>query len=182
MKRRRRGTSLVEVMVVITLSGILISATGICLHGLYRVEQDVREATVRRSAIDRLSLQFRIDAHTASEARVLADGTDSKPKLEFSSLNGMTVTYYQQNHQIVRTLRRADAVLHRDAYRIGRKHVASWRVEAGDPPTASVELVRKPPARSEAGHEPSQRIMAVVGLHASLLASSSTSSSPVGDR
>ena len=177
MIHRRRGASLVELMIVISISGVMISATGICLHGLYQVEQDVRESTVQRSAIDRLAAQFRADAHIADEVHVRTADADGESKLEFRS-DGKTIEYYQQDLEIDRTVWRADAVLHTDAFRIGRKTTVKWQVDNGKPSTASVELARKPPAGSKTQYEHRQRIEAVVGLHTSLLAGASVNSSP----
>ncbi len=169
MKHRRRGTSLVEMLVVIGLAGVMISTTGVCLHGLYQAEQEVREAAVRRAAIAHLSSQFRADAHAAGRVHLRAADAGAKPGLQFSNSDGSTIEYYQQDDRVVRTVKQADEVLHTDAFRLGHKYAVTWEVDGGQPPTVSADLARQSRVGRQWDGGYRERIEAVVGVHASLL-------------
>jgi prepilin-type N-terminal cleavage/methylation domain-containing protein len=165
MTQRRRGTSLIEVMVVVALSGIMISATGVCLHGLYRVDQQVRETAVQRWAFQRLSLRFRTDAHAAQRANLSDDASGSPPILRFEGSGQQRVEYRYQPCQIVRTAHEADRVVHTEAYAIERRGVAAWRIESNESQMVVLELARQPLVGREAGIESRRSIRAAVGLH-----------------
>ena len=65
----RRGWSLLEMLVVIPLTAILLSTSGVLLTALLR-SQGILSADIRQqSARTRLATQLRTDAHEASSAR-----------------------------------------------------------------------------------------------------------------
>jgi prepilin-type N-terminal cleavage/methylation domain-containing protein len=160
MKYPRRGHSLIEVMVVIALLGVLLSATGVCLHGLYRVDQQARQAVGHAAAVDRLLLQFRADAHTAVEVNVLQARGERPPGIVFTERDGRKVEYGQQGRYLVRTVTHGDAVVHRDGYRLQPGTVTKWRVEGQTPVIASIDVIPDgQPGGARPGH-----CEAVVGL------------------
>jgi prepilin-type N-terminal cleavage/methylation domain-containing protein len=168
MKHRRRGASLIEVMVVISITGIMISAAGVCLHGLYRIDQQVRETAVQRWAFHRLSLQLRMDAHAARQARLQDGGPGSQPTLRLDGPGQQSVEYRAEPEAIVRTVRQADQVLHTETYAIGRRTTVAWRVDSEEVQAVCLELTQQAPEAREPSAVTHQRVQAVIGLHEQL--------------
>ncbi len=161
MMRKRRGTSLIEIMVVVALLGVMISATGVCLHGVYRVDQQTRQAVVHATAVDRLSLQFRADAHAAMKASVQQGEGQDPPAIVFAELDGRTTEYRQQRNHIIRTVARSGEVVHREGYLLRRGSVATWRVEGQSPAVASLDIT---PAATPGNSARQEHCEAIVGL------------------
>jgi prepilin-type N-terminal cleavage/methylation domain-containing protein len=158
MIHKRRGITLVEMLVVTTVSGVIFSAATVCLHGMYRADQHARQATAHRSAVSRLALQFRTDAHAAATARLLdADG------IVFVEPSNQTIEYRSQPGEIVRTVRQEERVVHRDAFRLVQRSDVAWRMQGDARPIVTIEISR--PARSgEGSPDFADRIEAGVGV------------------
>ncbi len=71
---KRRGKSLVEMLVVITLLGGLIATSGTVIHRLMRAERAVSADLVWQRNVTELAEQFRADVHAATNAVVIEDG------------------------------------------------------------------------------------------------------------
>ncbi len=70
----RRGIFLVEMIVVITAVGIILAATGVLLHFMLQMNNEVRERTHTVAMVGRLAEQFRRDVHQAhNDWNVAAD-------------------------------------------------------------------------------------------------------------
>jgi len=64
--QRRRGASLIELMVVISIISTILGMVGVLFHQMFLTEQSaMRSALVQRN-VARLSDQFRKDVHAAS--------------------------------------------------------------------------------------------------------------------
>ena len=161
MMRNRRGNSLIEMMVVVALLGVMISATGVCLHGVYRVDQQTRQAVAHASAVDRLLLQFRADAHAAVRASVQQGEGESPPAIVFAELDGRKTEYRQQRNHIIRTVTRSGKLVHGEGYLLRRGSVAAWRVEGQSPAVASLDIT---PAATPGSSARQEHCEAIVGL------------------
>jgi prepilin-type N-terminal cleavage/methylation domain-containing protein len=162
MRHKRRGISLIEIMVVITLCGILISATGICLQGVYRLDRQTRNAVAHRSAVDRLSLQFRADAHAAVRAHVEPVGGETAPAIVFTEPDGRTTEYRQQRSSIIRTVTHSGQPAHREGFLLSRGAVAAWHVDGHSPAVASLEITAAVTPGSSARTERYEAIVSLV--------------------
>jgi hypothetical protein len=92
LRRRRwgrRGASLVELLVVISLLSAVIVFVGQLLIGLARVEQAALRDTLLEQRLADLAVQFRDDVHRAETAAVTDQGT----KLECRGPRDRLVTY-----------------------------------------------------------------------------------------
>jgi len=164
MRRDRQGTTLVELLVVISVCSVVISASGVLLHSMYRADKESRLAIESSAAVARLSLQFRRDAHAASEAELLNE-TNGKPVgVAFRSSLQPKIEYRQQGRAVVRTAKQADQVVHMDSFGLPAGTEFIWTLEDGRTPVAAIQIAH--PARR--GVRPAamlpQRIEAVVGV------------------
>ena len=165
--RRRRGFSLVELMIVMTIASVSIGLVGVCLQGLYRAEQRTRQQMTRRAALTQLGLRFRSDAHEAARVEL---AEQAKPEdtvgLVLTAQAGHTVTYHADGGQVERTVQRGGQVVHHDAFRLPGVQVA-WELQAvGDQTLAAAVILHKTEpgvTTGETNYE--ERLEARVGLH-----------------
>ena len=163
MSVQRRGTSLVELMVVVTISGMIFSGAAVCLHSMYRADQRLRHEAQHRSAVVRLARQFRTDAHLAVGAQEGDDRPGGAQALVLSGPSQRTIEYRVQGSEILRTVKDGEQLLHRDAFRLERGVRVAWQVEDGPRPMAAVQIERASPAGGgTAGVQ--NRIEAAVGV------------------
>jgi prepilin-type N-terminal cleavage/methylation domain-containing protein len=161
---RRRGISLVEVMVATAVSGVVLSLVAVCLHGLYRAEHRARQFTSCRASIARLSLQLRTDAHATGHAARSQPTPDAEATLVLTLEGGRQIEYRYRAELVERLVTRDGQTVQREAYRLPGTQVA-WQVaDDGARPlvTAVLATLPEPGVR---GVEPSarERIEAVVG-------------------
>lgn len=157
---RRRGFSLIETLIVISISSLLTAAVGACLLTLYRAEHRTREAIGRREALTELSLHLREDAHAARRAELDAP----QRSLKLDAGEGRTITYRAAPGQVERQISRGAETLHRDAYRLPGLTVA-WDVQqaAGQRQLAVAVLAPQTEPGQTANQGPAERLEAVVG-------------------
>ncbi len=110
---KRRGKSLVEMLVVISILGGLLATSGTVIHRLMRAERAVSADLVWQRSLNDLAERFRADVHAATTASVLDDG------------NGLTLTL--PNGSI--------------AYAISKHGVGRiWTPDSGQPQTQEFRL------------------------------------------
>lgn len=161
--RRRPAYTLVEMMVVIALMGVVASIAAVCLHGLYRVDRGSREDCERRRSMVRLSVQFRSDAHLASEATVDVGG-DETQAIMFTQPTNRSIEYRAEPHGIRRIVRQSQQTVHQDVFRL--PGVREIRLETNTSTTkqAVIVIYRKTPANGVTTDGCQERISATVGL------------------
>ena len=107
----RRGWSLLEMLVVISLTAILLSVSGVLLTALLR-SQGMLSADIRQqSARARLATQLRTDAHEASSAK-----SPSPQVCDFLLESGETVHYEIKESSLHRELRQKETILEREKF------------------------------------------------------------------
>ncbi|MCY2992488.1 MAG: type II secretion system protein [Planctomycetota bacterium] len=164
---RRRGFSLVELMIVMTIASVSIGLVGVCLQGLYRAEQRTRQQMTQRAALTQLGLRFRSDSH---EAARVDRAEQAKPGgtggLVLTVRDGRTITYHADGGQVERTVQRGGQVVHHDAFRLPGVRVA-WVLEtAGDRTFAAAVILHTPEPGVTTGETVyEERLEACVGLH-----------------
>lgn len=68
LRGMRRGASLIELMVVVSIITILFSMVGVVFHRLFLSEQLAMRAALTERTVSRLADQFRRDVHSATTA------------------------------------------------------------------------------------------------------------------
>ncbi|QDT46355.1 hypothetical protein Pan258_03730 [Symmachiella dynata] len=98
---RRRGISLIEMIVVIGASSIILMVGAGMLHTLMRSERVATESLVHATNHARLAEQFRDDIHAATTATIQGEpGADYA--LQITTPNAAEIAYSQQGRLLVR--------------------------------------------------------------------------------
>ncbi len=120
----RRGVSLIEMVVVISMLTVVIGLVGMTFHLLLRSEKLVTQSFVTERTISRLSIQFRDDVHQ-SETGVLTSGSENdKPTLTLGNTSGYQIRYVVIANGLVRLIETHDQVTARDDFRLPDCHIS----------------------------------------------------------
>ena len=109
MSIQRRGSSLLEILVVITLLSAALTAAATTLAALMRIEHQIRTDQFQEQSLTRLASRWRTDAHTAIAASAGGDCI-------FRLADGRTIRYSYAAPRVVREVRHDDEIIHRDAF------------------------------------------------------------------
>ncbi len=161
--KKRAAYSLVEMMTVIALTSVIASIAAVCLHGLYSVELATREDSERRSSMVRLSVQFRSDAHRASEALV-DPGGGKTPAIVFTGPPDRSIEYRAESDKIRRIVRQSQQIVHQDAFRLPGVREVHMEANTVTPTQAVIAITRETPAGGKRPDGLQERIAATVGL------------------
>ena len=163
MKRRRRaGVSIVEMLIVIAITAMLISMTGVCLHGFYRSHARLGGNLERGAAVDRLFLQLRTDAHAAKRAAIVDEA--SSKSLVLTAPDGTETHYAGSNGDVSRVVRQGDSIIHRDMFRLPGVEGVEWSL-LEDPGSILVLTIQPCKGLSQDGVAIPMTAEAIVGLH-----------------
>lgn len=115
--KRRRGFSLVELLVVIAVSSTIVALSVGLLHLLMQMQRDARDQLRGRMTLQRLTDQFRDDAHAAMQLRpVQAANESSGPAWELQLGPDHRIEYRVEEATLVRTEHAGGDVLGRESY------------------------------------------------------------------
>ncbi len=119
-KSRRRGYSLIEMVVVVGAVTTVLSMCGLVLHAIMRLDRSGRRGFDDAATVGRLAQQFRQDVRSASSAEASA-ASDTKLQLNMKFPDKQTVTYALDGIKLIRTEKQEDGkVLDREGYRVDR--------------------------------------------------------------
>ncbi len=164
--RRRRGWTLIEMLVTIA---VMTSITGVAvklLASLLRAERNGVEHVTRLTTVSRLSRQFRSDVHAATEVQLAADNPQ-QPLLRITSENQRQIQYEIQPQGLLRTEKRPDqTVAVKDLLRL--KNTRFRIVESPAPPRLLTLIIETPDIfasdpKQPAGDSREVHIEAIVG-------------------
>ena len=167
MRSHRRGYSLAECLIVITLIATTMGTVALTLHALYRADRRVRDTVAHERSLDRFVAQLRADAHQAVSATIGEPSSETDPATELQlELRGeQTIQYNVQAQNIERTVRRGDTVQHRETYPMPASS-AGWQLRK-DGASPIVSLVLELNATGQANEllvQRKYRVDAAVGL------------------
>lgn len=164
---RRRGWSLLELLVVITAASAMLTITAGLVFQMLKVGQSERAAVVAVATLERLAHDLRADARAASGPVDL--GPD---RLMLPMTEGRSVEYILGPREALRTVRRGDKIEHHEPYRWPRGSAARFE-STRDGSVPVIALVILPPtaaspAKSSAPTDRGFRIEAIPGRDARL--------------
>jgi hypothetical protein len=137
MSRARPGKTLLEAVVIITLLSIVVGLSTTALATLFRLRGQFSRDAELAATLSRLSLRLRADAHESLSATVQEGCT-------FELADGRTIEYTYDTPRIVRLVRQAGNIVHRDSFRLPKNAVVAFEREAvGD--HALIRLTVGPP-------------------------------------
>ncbi|HEY4261562.1 MAG TPA: prepilin-type N-terminal cleavage/methylation domain-containing protein [Schlesneria sp.] len=116
---RRRGASLIELMVVISMLTVILGLVGVLFHRMFQAEQLSARSTVTEITTMRVADQFRRDIHAAeSVKRSEATGT-ALPTLELkNSGDAPTILYTGGPNRIQRDVLEGQKTVAHETYRL----------------------------------------------------------------
>ena len=154
----RRGYTLIEVLVVVTVSTVLLGVAAGVLCLLLRAERGGREHVYRASVVARLSDQFRRDVHAALHT-IPADAAE-KGQWSFAMPDDHVVAYRVVPGEIERRERLGEKLVRRESYALAADSSAEIVVHAGPAPSMASLVIRLP---TPAADEREIHVDAVVG-------------------
>jgi prepilin-type N-terminal cleavage/methylation domain-containing protein len=168
---KRRGVTLVELLVVISVLAIILPMAGGTVFFLLRAQSQSAEGLRDAMAITQLSHTFRSDVHAARVARTPANADGCELELDDSR----TIAYRAEpNGFVSRIVRRGEVVERREQFRIGAARPKFALSEAGREVGVTIApRSRSSAAANDATTSPGIRIAGIVGRNLRLTAPAS---------
>ena len=164
-RRRRRGISMIEMLVLITAVATALGLCAVTIQLLLRLKADGQSHLNAQVGLERLARQLRSDAHVAREAQVEAaparDGRAPGLRLALEPKRG--VVYEPRKQAVLRVESEDGKVVRRELYSlpVARDIAFEIRPEAGR--RFVVLVIRKRDAQSGTGSARLLETVAVVG-------------------
>ena len=137
----RRGYSLIEMIVVMTIATVIVGLAAAMLHLLLRTERNGRQQMHRSAALARLADQFRSDVHAAAHQPVPDDANPSCWTFELKA--GRNVQYRGQAGQIERVETLGGKIERRESYALPPDATVWIATPANSQPAVATLIVRE---------------------------------------
>jgi type II secretory pathway pseudopilin PulG len=167
----KRGTSLVELLAVMSVASVVFTVLALSIHALYRTQAKVQDDAHVAAALHRFARQLREDAHAAAEASLgdeeaaAQNAAPSPLTFQFDGGQIAVYDYHPASAAIRRRVMEDGKTTWRDTFALSRGCEVRW--SRGEPPASLLTVVVAHPA----GHAPKgqgawrqTRIEAAVGL------------------
>lgn len=165
---RRRGASLVELLVVVSSTAAILSLSAELIYRGMRTQSESRRFFDGERAAWRLAKDFRNDAHAASEATVAPEAVGADGLIRLEQADGRVVVYRRDGAKIVRMASSPGAAESREEYPLAAGTTAE--VQFDDATRLATLSVVKEPADAAAAPPRSVReapieleVLAIVG-------------------
>src|SRR5262249_26975667 len=118
---RTAGFTLVEMLLVISLSSIVLCTIGVIFHGLRSAQRALGEHQTAIDNIARLAEQFRADVHAAASAEItpVAESSDNESPhdmLKLSQAGEKDIEYAADGNCVNRVAKSGDQITQRESY------------------------------------------------------------------
>jgi len=113
--RRCRGTTLVEMLIVISMAAVMMGVTVCTIHLLLDAEREAGRAVRFNTSVARLAQAFRDDIHAARHVELPAI-EDGKPTVLIATVDGGQIRYELDAHQATRIETDGEQQPHREVY------------------------------------------------------------------
>jgi prepilin-type N-terminal cleavage/methylation domain-containing protein len=117
-RRDRAGVSLVELLVVISIAGVIIGVSMLLLHTLLRTERDQTRSVRSSLTLSRLSRMFREDVHSSESIEIINGTVETRDRLTMTSRRGNEISYSADEHVLERVEQAGGAEIHRDLFHL----------------------------------------------------------------
>ena len=166
-KHHRRGSMLVEVLLVVSI-GSVISAVGIAMIiRMYRIEKTITTTLQTNGVQRRMADEFRQDAHIATAAKLAQNNDADTTEIQFEKTPSETVVWTFEDNRLTRTVRVDDENERSDRFRLPEGTLVVFGLEQTDsPPYAVLHVERATGAKTSAAEIQARRdyqILAGIG-------------------
>lgn len=121
-----RGTTLIEMIVVLAVSSAVFGIAGSLFYTLLTGRGDGRQALERQMDQSRLAEQFRRDVHAADTGEAAAEEVST---LKLTLHGERTVEYRYENERLLRREKQGDQLVRQESYRLDRATEVRFEVE-----------------------------------------------------
>ena len=167
--RLRRGYSLLELLLVVSIFSMVMVAVAFSLQVMYRMDRQLKEDFTYAQVVPRLSVQLRSDVHAARDVALL-EVADEPPGVSLAmAAAGEVIEYRSEAGRVVRIWRRDDVELGREVFSLGKTSTSQWqKIET---PSAMLELEIVRPRGKIKSEDARQvdRLVAAIGIRAANL-------------
>ncbi|HTI51907.1 MAG TPA: prepilin-type N-terminal cleavage/methylation domain-containing protein [Planctomycetaceae bacterium] len=111
----RRGVSLIEVLIVVTVASVVVGVSVTMLHLILRSERDQSRAIRTTVTLSRLTEVFRADVHASTELKVTPPET-GPATLHLADGAGRDIVYTADEHLLRRVETAQGAEVHRELF------------------------------------------------------------------
>ena len=128
---RRRGVSLIELMVVMTGVAVVLGLCAVTIQALMKVNADAQARLNASEALARLASQFREDVHSSEHIELLADtkssGTKPSKTLRIIREPHLVVTYEVSPGRVARLESSSGKMSRHELFRVGKGRVVTFQ-------------------------------------------------------
>ena len=138
--QRRRGFSLLEMIVAVSLAGVVLSSVAFSLHSLQRANSHLQSELAYDVTLPRLAAQFRTDAHAAVGLETPTPRGPAGPI--FLRADGGRIEYDVSKSRVERRVLQGGRVISRELYRLVNASAVSWSSTESSPPLLQLRISR----------------------------------------
>ena len=168
IKNRRRGWTLVELIIVCAVMTLLLAIVASVTHTMYRCQRSTRDDVTSRRILTRLSLQLRDDVHAALSAEVgpANDGGEAvRLTLEHSPQQTIQYVFHDDRGEMERVVLEDESQVARDTFPLQQNSSATFEVAGESTSGVIVMTIEQLVVGLPDAGKRTLQIQAALGLH-----------------
>ena len=150
----RRGVTLIELVVALTMFSFMMTLSGMTFHLLMRSEKMVSQSFVTERALSKLAIDFRDDVHRAKSGTMPASEGASIQQLDLDFTDGTSARYLIDKNRVTRSLMKADTLTAREDFRLPDCQIRFAPVIDSDPRVRRLIIERPAPTMTRNSRAP----------------------------